>query len=65
MSHNEFLNINNVNNEGLNLINLKLSKVNIKRAKNIIELVKGIDKRMIQLPYFKKPFTKVLHILAK
>jgi hypothetical protein len=66
---NDFLKINNVNNEGVNLINLKMSKVNIKRAKNIIGLVKGIDKRMIplfSLPYnFKKPLYKGITHISK
>lgn len=61
---NNFLQINNVNNDGINLINLKTAKVNKKRAKNIIEIVKGIDKRMVLLPSnFKKPLYKgIIHI---
>jgi hypothetical protein len=63
---NKFLQINNVNNEGINLINLKISKVNKKRAKNIIELVKGIDKRMVLLPRnFKKPLYKGITHISK
>ena len=49
---NGFLQVNNVNNKGINLINLKTAKVNKERAKNIIEIVKGIDKRMV--PYKSK-----------
>uniref|UniRef100_A0A6C0LBJ6 Uncharacterized protein n=1 Tax=viral metagenome TaxID=1070528 RepID=A0A6C0LBJ6_9ZZZZ len=63
---NKFLQINNVNNEGTNSINLKMSKVNKKRAKNIIELVKGIDKRMVLLPHnFKKPLYKGITHISK
>ena len=63
---NEFLQINNVNNEGINLINLKTAKVNKKRAKNIIEIVKGIDKRMVLLPRnFKKPLYKGITHISK
>ena len=63
---NEFLKINNVNNEGVNLINLKMSKVNKERAKNIIKLVRGIDKRMHPLQSnFKKPLYKGITHISK
>ena len=63
---NEFLQVNNVNTDGINLINLKTTKGNKKRAKNIIEIVKGIDKRMVQLPRsFKKPLYKGITHISK
>ena len=63
---NEFLQINNVNTEGINLINLKITKGNKKRAKNIIEIVKGIDRRMVPLPRsFKKPLYKGITHISK
>lgn len=49
---NDFLKVNNVNTDGINLINIKTSKVNKEKAKNIIEIVKGIDRRMV--PYNSK-----------
>jgi hypothetical protein len=49
---NGFLQINNVNNYGINLINIKTTKVNKERAKNIIKIIKGIDRRMV--PYNSK-----------
>ena len=48
----DFLQVNNVNTEGINLINIKTTKVNKEKAKNIIEIVKGIDRKMI--PYNSK-----------
>jgi hypothetical protein len=69
---NEFLQVNNVNSNGVNLINLKLSKVNKERAKNIIEIVKGIDRRMVpfnslpSLPYnSKKIYKGITHISTR
>lgn len=63
---NEFLQINNVNTEGINLINLKTTKGNKRRAKNIIEIVKGIDKRMVPLPRsFTKPLYKGITHISK
>jgi hypothetical protein len=63
---NEFLQVNNVNTDGINLINLKTTKGNKKRAKNIIEIVKGIDKRMVPLPRsFKKPLYKGITHISK
>lgn len=49
---NGFLQVNNVNSKGVNLINIKHNKLNKERVKNIIEIVKGIDRRM--LPYNSK-----------
>ena len=49
---NEFLQVNNVNSKGVNLINIKQNKLNKERVKNIIEIVKGIDRRMF--PYNSK-----------
>jgi len=63
---NEFLQINNVNTEGINLINLKTTKGDKRRAKNIIEIVKGIDRRMVELPRsFKKPLYKGITHISK
>ena len=63
---NEFLQINNVNTEGINLINLKITKGDKRRAKNIIEIVKGIDRRMVELPRtFKKPLYKGITHISK
>lgn len=61
---NEFLQINNVNDTGINLINYKLTKVNKEKAKNIIEIVKSIDKQM--MPYTsRKPLYKGLTHISK
>lgn len=49
---NGFLQVNNVNSKGVNLINIKHNKLNKERVKNIIEIVKGIDR--IMLPYNSK-----------
>ena len=66
---NEFLQANNVNAEGINFINKKTTKVNRERAKNIIEIVKGIDKMMVpynSLLYNSKKFYKgITHISTK
>jgi hypothetical protein len=59
---NEFLQVNNVNNDGINLINTKLTKVNRKRAKNIIEIVNGIDKRMTLYNSTKTLYKGITHI---
>ena len=49
---NGFLQVNNVNSKGVNLINIKHNKLSKERVKNIIEIVKGIDRRM--RPYNSK-----------
>ena len=59
---NDFLQINNVNTEGINLINIKTSKVNKEKAKNIIEIVKGIDKRMVPYTSKNKLYKGMTHI---
>ena len=62
---NDFLKVNNVNTDGINLINKKMTKVNKEKAKNIIEIVKGIDKRMS--PYNSKNilYKGITHISKK
>jgi hypothetical protein len=59
---NDFLNVNNVNANGKNLINIKLSKVNKEKAKNIITIVKGIDKRMGPYNSTNKLYKGITHI---
>ena len=59
---NGFLQINNVNTDGINLINIKTTKVNKRRAKNIIEIVKGIDRRMTQYNSKKQLYKGITHI---
>lgn len=59
---NEFLQVNNVNNNGINLINTKMTKVNRERAKNIIEIVNGIDKRMALYNSTKTLYKGITHI---
>ena len=62
---NNFLQINNVNTDGINLINIKNTKVNKKRAKNIIEIVKGIDRRMLPYNSKKQLYKGITHISKK
>ena len=62
---NDFLRVNNVNINGINLINKKKTKVNIKKAKNIIEIVKGIDKRMTPFNSKKELYKGITHISKK
>ena len=62
---NEFLQVNNVNNNGINLINTKMTKVNRERAKNIIEIVNGIDKRMALYNSTKTLYKGITHISKK
>ena len=59
---NGFLQVNNVNSDGINLINLKMSKVNKERVKNIIEIVKGIDRRMTRYNLKKQLYKGITHI---
>jgi hypothetical protein len=59
---NDFLKVNNVNANGKNLINIKLNKVNKEKAKNIITIVKGIDKRMVPYNSTKKLYKGITHI---
>ena len=59
---NDFLKVNNVNTDGINLINVKTTKVNREKAKNIIEIVKGIDKRMIPYKSTNKLYKGITHI---
>ena len=62
---NGFLQINNVNTDGINLINIKTTKVNKKKAKNIIEIVKGIDRRMTLYNSKKQLYKGITHISKK
>jgi len=62
---NDFLKVNNVNIDGINLINKKKTKVNIKKAKNIIEIVKGIDKRMTPYNSNMELYKGITHISKK
>jgi hypothetical protein len=62
---NDFLRVNNVNINGINLINKKKTKVNIKKAKNIIEIVKGIDKIMTPYNSNKELYKGITHISKK
>jgi hypothetical protein len=59
---NEFLKVNNVDNYGKNLINIKKTKVNREKAKNIIEIVKGIDKRMVYYNSKNTLYKGITHI---
>jgi hypothetical protein len=59
---NDFLKVNNVNIDGINLINIKTTKVNREKAKNIIEIVKGIDKRMVPYTSKNKLYKGITHI---
>ena len=59
---NDFLSVNNVNANGKNLINIKLTKVNREKAKNIITIVKGIDKRMVPYNSTNKLYKGITHI---
>jgi hypothetical protein len=62
---NGFLQLNNVSNTGVNLINIKKNKLSKEKVKNIIEIIKGIDKRM--LPYNSKTilYKGITHISKK
>jgi hypothetical protein len=62
---NDYLRVNNVNIDGINLIDKKNTKVNIKKAKNIIEIVKGIDKRMTPYNSNKELYKGITHISKK
>ena len=62
---NNFLKVNNVNSHGINLINVKLTKVNKEKAKNIIEIVKGIDSKMTPFNSRNKLFKGITHISKK
>ena len=62
---NNFLKVNNVNSHGINLINVKLTKVNKEKAKNIIEIVKGIDSKMLPFNSRNKLFKGITHISKK
>jgi hypothetical protein len=62
---NDYLRVNNVNIDGINLIDKKKTKVNIKKAKNIIEIVKGIDKRMTPYNSNKELYKGITHISKK
>jgi hypothetical protein len=59
---NDFLKVNNVNSNGKNIINIKLTKANKEKAKNIITIVKGIDKRMVPYDSTKKLYKGITHI---
>lgn len=62
---NDFLKVNNVNADGINLINIRLTKVNKEKAKNIITIVKGIDKRMVPYNSTNKLYKGITHISKK
>lgn len=59
---NDFLKVNNVNTDGINLINVKTTKVNREKAKNIIEIVKGIDRRMSPYNSKNKLYKGITHV---
>ena len=62
---NDFLKINNVNDEGINIVNLKLAKVNREQAKDIIQIVLEIDNLMTPLKNTKIFYKGITHISKK
>ena len=59
---NGFLQVNNVNSDGVNLINIKKNKLNKEKIKNIIEIIKGIDRRMVPYKSTNILYKGVTHI---